>query len=202
MKKSLFLAMCLALAAAAPAYAQESPWSVKFGLGWVNPKSDNGRLANAFDAEVSSELNLTPAVEYRLSDNWSTELLLAVPFKHDVKLNGIEAASFKHLPPTLSLKYLFAPDQTFSPYVGLGVNYTLVFDEETRGPIAGTRLSGDNSFGMAAVAGFEYRNNSPWGVAVDLRWVDIDSDLRLNGANIGDLNVDPLVVNVSLSYHF
>lgn len=202
MKKSLLLALSLAFAAAAPAYAEDSPWSVKFGLGWVNPKSDNGRLANAFDAEVSSELNLTPAIEYRLSDNWSTELLLAVPFKHDVKLNGTEAASFKHLPPTLSLKYLFSPDQVFSPYIGAGLNYTLVFDEETRGPIAGTKLSGDNSFGPALVAGFEYRNNSPWGVAVDLRWIDIDSELRLNGARIGDLNVDPIVANVSVTYHF
>lgn len=202
MKKALLLALSLAFAAAAPAYAEGSPWSLKFGLGWVNPKSDNGRLANAFDAEVSSEINLTPALEYRLSDHWATELLLAIPFEHDVKLNGTEAASFKHLPPTLSLKYLFSPDQAFSPYIGAGLNYTLVFDEETRGPIAAARLSGDNSFGPALVAGFEYRNNSPWGFALDLRWIDIDSELRLNGANIGDLNVDPLVANVGVTYHF
>lgn len=204
MQKSLMLALALAFAALAstPAMAADSPWSVKFGLGWVNPKSDNGRLANAFDAEVSSELNLTPAIEYRLSEHWATELLLAVPFEHDVELNGTKAANFKHLPPTLSLKYLFAPDQTFSPYIGAGLNYTLVFDEETRGPIAGTKLTGENSFGPALLVGFEYRNNSPWGFALDLRWIDIDSELRLNGAKIGDLNVDPLVANVSLSYHF
>ena len=35
---------------------------------------------------------------------------------------------------------------SFSPYVGLGLNYTLVYDEKTTGVIAGAKLKGKDSF--------------------------------------------------------
>ena len=150
---------------------------------------------------------MTPAIEYKINKNWVGELLLAQFFEHDVRLSGggltnSNAASFEHLPPTLSLKYLFSPDATFSPYVGLGINYTFVFDEETRGALEGADLSGDDSVGIAANVGFEYAISKKWGLAVDLRYIDIDSDLRLNGEKIGELNVDPFVIGISAAYHF
>ena len=111
----------------------ESPWTVKVGISQINPKSDNGFLANAFTAEVSSEVGLTPAIEYKFAPNIVGEVLLAIPFEHEVKnaATGTEVATFKHLPPTFTAKYLFTPNAAFSPYVGLGLNYTLVFDEES-----------------------------------------------------------------------
>ncbi len=56
------LALCLAvssLAFAPVAAMAESPWTVKVGFSQVNPKSDNGRLNNALDSEVSSEVGFT-----------------------------------------------------------------------------------------------------------------------------------------------
>lgn len=94
---------------------------------------------------------------------------------------------------------MFTPDAAFSPYVGLGLNYTLVFDEKSD---LG-KLKGKDSFGLAATVGFEYRMpNSPWGIAADLRYAKIESDLTLNGADIGTLTVDPMVLGLSAVYHY
>jgi outer membrane protein len=200
------LALCLAvscLAFAPVAAMAESPWTVKVGFSQVNPKSDNGDLAGGLvAAEVSSEVGFTPSIEYKFAPNIVGEVLLAIPFEHTVenaKGNNAEIAKFKHLPPTFSAKYLFTPDAAFSPYVGLGLNYTLVFDEES----ALGKLKGKDSFGVAANVGFEYRMpNSPWGINADVRYIKIKSDLTLNGADIGTLTVDPMVLGVSAAYHF
>ena len=205
--RSLVLCLAMASLVSAPMVAMaESPWTVNIGVSQINPKSDNGSLAGgAVEADVSSEVGFTPAIEYTFSPNIVGEVLLAIPFDHDVKdtKSNTKIASFKHLPPTFTAKYLFSPDAAFSPYVGLGLNYTLVYDEKTTGVIAGAKLKGKDSFGLAATVGFEYRiPNSQWGVAADLRYVKIKSDLTLNGADIGTLTVDPTVLGVSAVYHY
>jgi outer membrane protein len=203
--RTLALSLTLASLAILPITASaESPWSIKLGVSQINPKSDNGALAGgAFASDVSSETGLTPAIEYKFAPNIVGEVLLAIPFKHEVKdiKSDTKIASFKHLPPTFTAKYLFTPDAAFSPYVGLGVNYTLVYDEQV--VIAGAKLKGKDSIGLAATIGFEYRlPNSPWGVAADLRYIKIESDLTLGGADIGTLTVDPMVFGLSAAYHY
>lgn len=203
--RSLVLCLAMASLVSAPMAAMaESPWTVKIGVSQINPKSGNGSLAGgAFESEVSTEVGLTPAIEYKFAPNIVGEVLLAIPFKHDVKdtLTNSKIASFKHLPPTFTAKYLFTPEAAFSPYVGLGLNYTLVYDEKIVIPNA--KLRGKDSFGLAATVGFEYRiPNSQWGVAADLRYVKIKSDLTLDGADIGSLTVDPTVLGVSAVYHY
>lgn len=206
------LALCAAIISLAsmPMIAMaESPWSIKLGVSQIDPKSGNGSLANnTLEADISSEVGITPAIEYKFSPNLVGEVLLAIPYKHDVKVTGgalkdSKVATFKHLPPTFTAKYLFSPDAAFSPYIGLGLNYTLVYDEETTGALAGKKLKGKDSVGLAATVGFEYRfANSPWGVAADLRYIKIKSDLTLDGADIGTLTVDPMVAGVSAVYHY
>lgn len=107
------LALCLAvssLAFAPVAAMAESPWAVKVGFSQVNPESSNGLIANAFDSEVSSEIGFTPSIEYKFAPNIVGEVLLAIPFEHDVELknaagvNVTKGTSFKHLPPTFSAK--------------------------------------------------------------------------------------------------
>ena len=186
------------------AHAGESPWTFKVGGSYVMPKSNNGALASgAIEADVSSEVGFTPSIEYKFSPNLVGEVLLAIPFEHEVKnsLNDSKVATFKHLPPTFFAKWLMTPGAELSPYVGLGLNYTLVFDEELDG--GGGKLKGDDSFGVAALAGFEYRAaGSPWGIALDVRYIKIESDLTLNGKDIGTLTVDPLVFGVSAAFHY
>ena len=104
--RTLALSLTLASLAVLPLTASaESPWSVKAGFSQINPKSNNGSLAGgAFEADVSSEVGFTPAIEYKFAPNIVGEVLLAIPFKHDVKdtKSDTKIASFKHLPPTFT----------------------------------------------------------------------------------------------------
>lgn len=195
--------MIAAMLAAGVAQAQDSPWSVGFGLHQVNPKSDNGSLAGGtLDAEIDSNIRPTLTIGYAFTPNWSLDILAAIPFKHTVSLNGAEAVDLTHLPPTVSLQYHFMPEASVRPFVGLGVNYTFIYDEEERGPLAGTRVKLDNSFGLAAQAGLQFVVNDSWSVMADVRWMDIDTDVSVNGADVGTAEVDPISVGLMAQYRF
>ncbi len=192
-----------ALLAASPlASAAAGDWVMKVGVHAVDPKSDNGTVAGTLAVDVGTDAKPSIMFEYFLSDHWGVEVLAALPFRHDVELDGTKAASLKHLPPTVSLQYHFAPDSTVSPYIGLGVNFTTLFSIDTTGPLAGTDLDLDDSFGLAAHAGIDFRINDRWSLGVDVRKLDIDADAKLDGADIGTVNVDPLAYGLYLGYRF
>ena len=56
---------------------------------------------------------------------------------------------------------------------------------------------------MAGLIGAEYRlPNSPFGFAVDLRYIDIASKVKMNGDKIGDLTINPWVIGAGVTYRF
>lgn len=193
MKVSVLVGLLLGLMTVG---AQASPWTVKVGASQVRPD-----VSSDLNVDVSDEVNLTGSIEYELMPNVIGEVLLAVPFTHDIEDDtGQKVGSFKHLPPTVSVKYNLPTTAGFTPYVGAGLNYTFVFDEKLS---SGDKLKGDDSFGFSAVVGASYQYpNSPWGVALDVRYINIESDLKVNGADVGTLKVDPTVVSLSASYKY
>lgn len=211
MRKTFSRALpCLAVAAAlvsaaAPAAAQsKGDWTLGVGLHQVDPKSDNGKLAGgSLPLRVDSDLKPTVTAEYFVADNLGIELLAAWPFEHDIRIQGLgRIGSTKHLPPTLSLQYHFNSAGKVSPFLGAGLNYTTFFSEDTRGALAGSRLRLDDSWGLAAHAGLDFRLGERGALRVDLRWIDIDSDVRLDGKKLGTANIDPLVYGVAYVHRF
>lgn len=196
---------CLVAASVACGTAfADTPWLFKAGISQVQPASTNGNLdtpLGQFTAEVSDEVGFTPAIEYTFAPNLSAELLLAIPYEHDVELDGVKMATFKHLPPTVTLKYSGPEMSGFTPYVGAGLNYTFVYDEQI--DVSGVQLKGDDSAGFAGLIGVNYKlPDSPLGAALDVRYINIESDLTLNGTAIGKLKVNPWVIGLSLSYDY
>ncbi len=189
------------VALAAPAFAQsQGDWTVGIGVGYLDPKSDNGTLAG-LDAEVDDDTRPIFTVEYFIRDNLGIELLASTPFEHDITLGGsIDAGSTKHLPPTLSLNYHFPTNSAWKPYVGAGLNYTIFFDEST--PLGGGDLELDNSFGVSVQAGLDYQITEKGAVRLNVRWFDIDSDVKLDGVDIGTAEIDPWLVGVSYVHRF
>jgi outer membrane protein len=178
-------------------------WTLRFGVHDVIPKSDNGKLAGgALKADLDDSLRPTASIEYRFTPNLGADLLVAWPFEHTLKLNGAKAATIRQLPPTLGINWHFAPDATCSPFVGIGVNFTRVFDEKTTGPLAGTNLSVGDSWGLAAHAGIDIAVAPRWIVTIDARWIDIDSTARVDGSRVGTVSVDPWAVGLSAGYRF
>lgn len=188
-------ALCLL---AAPTLAQsQGDWTIGIGIGNVNPKSNNGTLAGGA-ATINDDTQLTLTAEYFFWDNIGIELLAASPFKHDVSINGAYAGTIKHLPPTLSVNYHFPTNGMIKPFAGIGLNYTTFFDETS--PLG--VLSLDDSFGVAVQLGADFAVSDQGAVRVNVRWMDIDSDVSLNGAPIGTAEIDPIVLGIAYVHRF
>lgn len=199
-RNPILAAVVLALASS-PVFA--SDWFFRGGATHVSPDSDNGVLAGTLALDIDSNTQLGLSVGRFLTDQWAVEVLAATPFKHTARLNGVRAVDFKHLPPTVSAQYYFGSrDAAVRPFIGAGVNFTWVFDEQERGPVAGTRVELDNSWGLAAQAGLLWNVSETWHATADVRWIDIESDATLNGASIGTATVDPLVFSVMFGTSF
>ena len=191
--------------AAAPAMAQsKGDWTVSAGVHQVAPKSNNGSLAGGtLKVDVDSDIKPTITGEYFIADNLGIEVLAALPFKHDININGLgRVGSTKHLPPVVSLQYHFNSAGKVSPFLGAGLNYTTFFSEDTTGALAGSKLKLEDSWGLAAHAGVDFAIGEKGALRVDLRWIDIDSKVKLNGEKIGTVNIDPLAYGVSYVFKF
>ena len=198
------LAAALALAAM-PAFAQSAGhWTVGIGAHNVAPKSDNGTLTATplgnLKMDIGSNARPTITGEYFLKDNLGVEILAALPFQHDINVVGVgKVGSTKHLPPTVSLQYHFGQGKV-RPFVGLGLNYTTFFSTKTEGAIDGTNLDLSNSWGLAGHIGVDFQVSEKGAIRIDYRKIDIDTDVKLNGAKLGTsntVNIDPSAYGVA-----
>ena len=170
----------LGAAVSTPAMAVEKgDWIIRAGATVVDPKSDNHAIVTVDDAT-------------------------SLTFEHDIYLNdgGPKVGSTKHLPPTVSLQYHFMPQNTFKPYVGLGINYTTFFSEKTYGPLEGLDLSLGDSWGLEGEIGADFMLGETWLLNLSLRYIDIETKAKLNGDSIGTVKIDPWVYGASVGWRF
>ncbi|MBK5947747.1 hypothetical protein CCR83_15145 [Rhodobacter veldkampii DSM 11550] len=188
---------------AAPVAAQSAgDYTIGLGLGVVAPTSGNGVLAGS-EADVDNNVQPTLTFEYFIRDNLGIEVLAATPFKHSVSTADLgEVATTKHLPPTISLNYHFDTGSAWKPFVGLGVNYTAFFEEKGVGALAGTSVKIDDSWGLAATLGLDYALSDRTALRSEVRWMDIDADVTVDGASVGTAEIDPIVAGVSYIIKF
>ncbi|WP_424971558.1 OmpW/AlkL family protein [Dinoroseobacter sp. S76] len=195
MKKITLSALAvLAATAAAPAFAQEAgDWTIGIGIANVNPKSDNGDLAG-MRTEIDDDTQLSFTAEYFFTPNIGVEILAATPFSHDIDVgNGAVTGETKHLPPTVSLNYHFTNFEGFTPFVGVGLNYTTFFEESS----SAGKLELDDSFGLAAQVGVDIAVSETAAIRLNARYIDIDTDVKLNGNKVGTAEIDPVVLGIA-----
>ena len=232
MNKSLLGASLIAVALAAPlAQAhQTGDFIIRAGAATTAPHEDSGELkldgakVSGTKATLDSNTQLGLAFAYMLTDHLGLELLAATPFQHTVGVRGVSAATgidgldgklanVKQLPPTLSLQYYpLAPTSKFQPYAGVGVNYTLFFDEDLSGQRKQQGFSNlklKNSVGLAGQLGFDYMLTDHLLVNASVWYVDIDTQATVDGPTalgVGrtkvDVEVDPWVYMVGVGYKF
>ena len=186
------------------------PWFFRLGITHIAPNDDSAQppaLAAGSKVAVDSDTGLSIAVGKFLTENVAVEVLGALPFEHDIKGAGAIAslgtvATAKHLPPTVTLQYHFSPGAAFSPYAGLGLNYTFFFDIEEKGALAGQSLDLDSSWGVALQLGADFRLANGWLANVDLRWIDIDTTASHPVTGTFDVQIDPWVVTVGVGRRF
>ncbi|MFM7065229.1 MAG: OmpW/AlkL family protein [Gammaproteobacteria bacterium] len=199
-------------AAALPAAAADSPWTVRFRalhIDTANKSAAIPALAVPKDAiAVSSKWAPDIDIEYAFNEQLSTELLLTIPQRHDVTvqqsaLGGpVGIGSFKHLPPTLTLKYRPLGNARLSPYLGAGINYTRIWDVRLAVPTVGSLRLDRDSFGLAVQAGADYRMDDHWHLSVDVKYVKLDSAIQLGATRVSRAGVDPLLLGIGAGYRF
>jgi outer membrane protein len=138
-------------------------------------------------------------ISYFFSPNWAAELVLTYPQKQDVTLNGTNIGSFKHLPPTLTVQYHFTPAATVSPYVGAGVNYTRIFGVDL---LNGAGHLDNSSVGLALQAGVDFKLDKNWLLNLDVKKVQIRSDVSVSGMQVSRVKIDPWLVGIGVGYRF
>ncbi len=200
MKRLMMISLLAAGIAAQPALAQE--WFIRAGATMVDPASDNGDLAG-LPASINSNTQLGITFGYQMTPNIAFELLAATPFSHEVSLEGLgKVVEFKQLPPTLNIQYIFMPEGKVSPYIGAGFNYTLVYDVQAVGALAGENVSVGNSWGMDGQLGLRFNLSNDWDITADIRYIGIDAGVKLNGVDIGTAEVNPMVYSLMVGKRF
>ncbi|MCP4065806.1 outer membrane protein OmpW [Marinobacter flavimaris] len=210
-KLGVLAAAVMAAAPAVQAY-EAGDFIGRVGVVTVAPDASSDPITNlSSDArvDVDNDTQLGLTLSYMLTDQLGLGVLAATPFSHDIKGDGDLAglgklAETKQLPPTITLQYFPMPSGSkLQPYVGAGVNYTVFFDEQTAGALAGTDIKLDDSFGLAAEVGLDYMITENIGVNAAVWWIDIDTEAKIEAVNqTVDVEIDPLVYMVGLSYKF
>ena len=204
--QSLVLAAATALTMTTAFAVPAGTWSIAAGAHMVDPKSDNGTLADgAFSVEVDDDIRPTISGEYFIANNVGIELLAAIPFHHDITLTGADGkpvdGKTQHLPPTLSLQYHFDGynmPMNLKPFVGVGVNYTTFFEEK----VALGDLELDDSVGVAGHIGLDIPFAPTEAFRIDARYMDIKTDAKLDGNDIGEVDISPWVYGIAFVKQF
>lgn len=196
------IALGFAAGSLGTACAADSPWQIRARVLHLDPANKSDPIGGVGAGDQISVSNKTiPEIDisYFFTPNWAAELVLTVPQKHDVSLSGTEIGTFKHLPPSLLLQYHFTPDAQFSPYVGAGLNYTRIFSVKL---LNGAADLENSSTGLALQAGFDVKIDKNWSFNVDVKKIQIRSDVLVNGVKVSSVKVDPLLFGVGLGYRF
>lgn len=201
MNKSFALA-ALALAAAAPlAQAQDTGnWIVRGRALYLDSANkDSTGLGLSVNNKTFPEVDIS----YFYTPNLAVELILTYPQKHDLRSNGANIGTLKHLPPTLTLQYHF-PGGAARPYVGVGLNYTN-FSSVKFAPavVAALNPSIDHSsVGLALQAGVDVPVGGGWLLNLDLKKVQIKTDVYSGTTKAGTFKVDPTLFSVGFGKRF
>lgn len=193
--------LLLALACAAtPAFAHEAgDIIVRGGLAQVSPDVSSDTALAPLQLDVDDNLQLGLTVSYLISPRLGVEVLAATPFKHDITSAGSKVGSTKHLPPTVSLQWYPLHTPTVQPYVGAGLNYTLFFSEKNT---LGVDLELTDSVGLALEAGVDVKLNDQLMLNVAVWKIDINTDVKINGAKAGELELDPFAAMLGVGMRF
>jgi outer membrane protein len=205
-------AALLAAFGAGRASADQGTWEVRLRAVNLDPANHSDAYAPLQIPQDAIHINgkWIPDldIEYFITSHISSELLLTLPQSQTVTvehsaLGGPTAlGTFKHLPPTLTLKYNFLPGHTFQPYVGAGVNFTLISDVNLNVPTVGRLDLNNHSVGPAAQAGFDYKLADHWYFSGDVKWIMIRSDVKFEGTRISQARLDPFLFGVGIGYRF
>jgi len=215
------LAAAAAIAAAPGALAQAAgQWTAKAGVGKITPKVTSGDVSApalpGSKADVGPDTQPVFAVAYGMTDNWSVELDLGLPYTHEISGAGAiegtgKLGTVKSLPPTLFAHYhFFKPEAVVRPYVGVGATYAYFTD--TRGSGKMTALSDiggppttfkiKSKLAATFQIGAAYNINANWFIDANISKTFLKTKVTFSSGQTQDMKLDPQAVTLTLGYKF
>jgi|TARA_B110000014_G_C20121584_1_gene594608 outer membrane protein len=192
---------------------EKGDWIIRAGYTNINPASNNGSIV-----DVDDKSNLTATFAYLITDNLGIEVLAGLPFEHEIfdkaLGTGLKIASAKHLPPTITAQYYFNPNSKFRSYIGIGLNHTFFFKEETVGPLEGSSLDIGRSTDLVFQIGFDWALSDQIILNLDIRKFNIESKAKVTNIDNSslkgilpntfefDVPIDPTTIGLSLVKEF
>ena len=213
--KTLLLATAGAVALtgfSAPAFAEAGDWQFRLRAISVVPDESADITPIGGDADISTSVVPEFDITYFFTDNIAAELILGVT-PHDVtavgtSLGDVDLGDVTLLPPTLTVQYHFNPQGQVRPYAGVGVNYTLFFNEDLPSGTTLDSIDYDPSLGFAVQAGVDYMLNERWFLNFDLKkvWINtdvtIDATTNLSAVVEADVDIDPWIFGVGIGWRY
>jgi len=199
--KKILIAAAVGILVAGSVAAQESPWLVRVRAVQLDMKN-SGNTATTSALTVDDKTIPELDISYFFTKNIAAELILTVPQKQHVYLNGADKGTFKHLPPTLTLQYHFTDLNGFKPYVGTGLNFTKIGKENITVSTANDTSLSNDSLGAAFQAGVDIPLTKQVSLNIDVKKVYIKSHVYVGGTDVGTLKLDPVVFGVGVGYRF
>ncbi len=198
-------AVLVAVLVAAPAMAGDGGnWMFRGRLIYVSPDmSADGEMAE-YDTDADGNTAAEVDFSYFFTPHWALEGALTST-SHNLKLHE-EGEEFSlggvtFLVPTFLAQYHFRPDEKFQPYVGLGFTYAMAIDQS--GWLDESDVDDlDDSFGLAVQVGADVQLRNGMYLNFDIRYVEFDSDLVIEGDNLGNLEFDPFVFGIGFGWRF
>ncbi|AVT04710.1 OmpW/AlkL family protein [Paracidovorax avenae] len=213
------------LAAALPAQAQaqtqapdaapKSPWRIYAGPAHIGFSTSaevraGGQRVPGADAKADANNSLGFGAIYDFHPGWSAEIALGLPPTTALKGTGTLAGAgtlgkVKYGPAVLSVRRHLWEDGPVRPYIGAGINYTLVL--ESRDGFV-SNLDVKNGIGPVLQAGFEVPIDPRWSFFVDAKKIWLKTTATgtlpaLGGAPAhAKVRLDPLVMTAGVSYRF
>lgn len=187
-------------------YANDGSWQVRVRGLYVVP--DESADISLIGGDVDIEEDTVPELDitYFFTENFGVELILGTT-NHGVEAvntaaGKVDLGEVSLLPPTLTVQYHFLPHERFRPYVGVGLNYTIFYNEDAPGGVV-TDIDYDDSFGYALQAGIDIMVNDNWFVNLDVKKLFLNTDVSLNdGVITADVDIDPWIYGFGFGYRF
>jgi outer membrane protein len=195
--------------ASVPAYAQQDPgpWLVRGRIMYIDPNASNNASGpvGSDTIEVDSTWGLEVDVSYFFTKNFALELVLTYPQKHDVWSTQFGSlGNIKQLPPTLVAQYHFDTGTPWKPYVGAGITYLWITDNNLSVNGAPILDISTSNWGFALQAGVDYKLTPNWYLNADVKYIWVDTKVT-DTAGLGintTLNVNPWVLGAGVGYRF
>lgn len=196
MRASLLGGVALLLLTSSSVLAQsrpEYPWLIRVRGIAIVPDASSSPAGLDVESDATIELDISYAF-HRL---FSLELVAATAAQEVTSPTG-SLGAVNHVPPTLLLQFHPVSTGIVRPYLGGGGNVTYFYNKS--GALQDFDL--DTSVGWAAQAGVDLALNRRAVFNIDAKYIKIGTDVKLNGVQQFDLDIDPVVIGVGFGYRF